>query len=305
MAGRLFDARPPDRHRQSLRRRILAGEPTVGTFLNLGSRVSAEICAMAGFDWVLIDLEHGSGTNADLLGQLQAITGTGATPLVRVELTARTLVSRALDPGAGGVMFPRIDSAAEAREAVSYLRFPPDGVRGVAAQNRTGRFGRVPIGELGALDDDLIGVVQVETLGSLDDIDAIAAVDGVDVLFVGPGDLTYALGVPGRTDDPSYRRRPRTRRRGRRPTRPLGRRARARPGRRDAPSRAGLPVHRHRIRFGARHGRCQATVDGFRAATERVAVGYSILGSRRTGPLHMRPRSRSIPPSTTSVWPVM
>ena len=101
-------------------------------------------------------------------------------------------------------MFPRISSAAEAREAVSYLRFPPDGVRGVASQNRMGRFGRVPMAGLGALDDDVIGIVQVETLGSLREIDEIAAVDGVDVLFVGPGDLTYALGVPGRTDDSTY-----------------------------------------------------------------------------------------------------
>jgi len=199
-----FDPRPPDAG-PSLRRRIHAGEATVGTFLNLGSSVTAEICAMAGYDWLLIDLEHGSGTAADLVGQLQAISGTGATPLVRVELNARTSVSRVLDPGAGGIMFPRIETAAETRQAISYMRYPPDGVRGVAAQNRAGRFGTVPIGELGMLDDDLVGIVQVETLGSLDEIDAIAAIDGVDVLFVGPGDLSYALGVPGRTDDASYR----------------------------------------------------------------------------------------------------
>ena len=194
----------PDSQR-SLRSRVLDGAATVGTFLNLGSPVTAEICAMAGYDWVLIDLEHGSGSQADLLGQLQAVTGTGATPLVRVELPARTPTSRALDPGAGGIMFPRIDSAADARDAVRFLRFPPDGVRGVASQNRTGRFGQVPVADLGRLDDDLLGVIQIETLGSLGELDAIAAVDGVDVLFVGPGDLSYALGVPGRLDDQRYR----------------------------------------------------------------------------------------------------
>ena len=82
------------------RERVLAGEPLVGTFVNLGSSVSAEICALAGFDWLLIDLEHGSGSQADLVGQLQAVARTGTTPIVRVELPARTPVSRALDPGA-------------------------------------------------------------------------------------------------------------------------------------------------------------------------------------------------------------
>jgi 2-dehydro-3-deoxyglucarate aldolase/4-hydroxy-2-oxoheptanedioate aldolase len=194
-----------DARGRALPERIRSGEPTVGTFLNLGSSVTAEICAAAGYDWLLIDLEHGSGTSADLLTQLQAISGTGATPLVRVELNARTAASRALDAGAGGVMFPRIESAADAREAIGYMRFPPGGSRGVAAQNRAGRFGTVPLGDLGTLEDELVGIVQVETLGSLAEIEAIAAVDGVDVLFVGPGDLSYTLGVPGRTDEPSYR----------------------------------------------------------------------------------------------------
>lgn len=188
----------------SFRARVLAGAPLVGTFLNLGSPVTAEICARAGFDWVLIDLEHGSGSQADLLGQLQAVGATGCAPLVRVELTARTPVSRALDPGAAGIMFPRIESAAGAREAVAFLRFPPDGVRGVAAQNRAGNFGSIPLPGLAAIDDDLVGVVQVETLGALRELDEIAATDGVDVLFVGPGDLSYALGIPGRLDDPRY-----------------------------------------------------------------------------------------------------
>lgn len=189
---------------RSLRSRVLAGDRTVGTFLTLGSPVTAEICADAGFDWLIIDLEHGSGTAADLLGQLQAVNGTGVCPLVRVEVTARNHVSRALDPGARGIMFPRIESSVEASEAIRFLRFPPGGVRGVGLQNRTGRFGRIQVGELVAVDQDLLGIVQVETTGSLADLDAIAAVDGVDVLFVGPSDLSYALGVPGRLDDESY-----------------------------------------------------------------------------------------------------
>jgi 4-hydroxy-2-oxoheptanedioate aldolase len=193
-----------DEARRAFRHRVLAGEALVGTFINLGSSVSTEICALAGFDWLLIDLEHGSGTQGDLLSQLQSVARTGTMPVVRVELSARTPVARALDPGAVGIMFPRVESAAEAADAVSYLRYPPDGVRGVAVQNRTGRFGQVGIAELAREDDDLVGVIQVETLGALADIDAIAAVPGVDVLFVGPGDLSYALACPGRLDDPRY-----------------------------------------------------------------------------------------------------
>lgn len=188
----------------SFRARVRAGMPLVGTFVNAGSSVTAEICGDAGLDWLLIDLEHGSGSQADLLGQLQAVRGTGAATIVRVELPERTPVSRALDPGADGIMFPRIASAAEAAAAVSYLRYPPDGVRGVAVQNRAGGFGRVSAAGLADVDDDLVGVIQVETLGALAELEAIAAVDGVDVLFVGPGDLSYALGCPGRLDDARY-----------------------------------------------------------------------------------------------------
>jgi 2-dehydro-3-deoxyglucarate aldolase/4-hydroxy-2-oxoheptanedioate aldolase len=182
---------------RGFRERVLAGEPLLGTFLNLGSAVAAEICGRAGLDWLLLDLEHGSGSSADLMHQLHAIGGTGAAPIVRVEGPTRTHAARALDPGAAGVMFPRIESAADARDAVSFMRYPPDGVRGVAIQNRAADYGRLPMTALVDLDDTLTGVIQVETLGALRELDAIAAVDGVDVLFVGPGDLSYALGVPG------------------------------------------------------------------------------------------------------------
>lgn len=188
----------------SFRERILAGEPLVGTFLNLGSSVSAEICTLAGFDWALVDLEHGSGSAADMLGQLQALSRTNTAGLVRVELSARTHASRALDAGAAGIVFPRLESAAEVRAAIGYLRFPPDGVRGVASQNRTGQFGRIPATELALVDDDVIGVVQVETTSIVTELDEVASVPGVDVLFVGPGDLSYALGVPGQFAASAY-----------------------------------------------------------------------------------------------------
>lgn len=173
----------------SITERVRAGATLVGTFLNLGSPLAAEICARAGFDWCLVDLEHGAGTEAELIPTLQAL---GDTPgIVRIEANERPRFARALDAGAVGVMVPRIDSAAEAAEAVSRMRYPPRGVRGVAYMNRGARFGQ------GAPEQDALCVIQIETPGAVEDVRSIAALEGVDVLFVGPRDLAAALG----TDD--------------------------------------------------------------------------------------------------------
>jgi 4-hydroxy-2-oxoheptanedioate aldolase len=167
---------------------VRAGDALVGTFLNLGSPLAAEICARAGFDWVLVDLEHGAGTEADLIPTLQAVGGRCAT-LVRVESNERPRVQRALDAGADGVMVPRLVSAAQAAEAVAHLRYAPRGDRGVAYMNRgAGWAPQAPEGEP-------LCVIQIETRGAVEELDEIAATDGVDVLFVGPNDLAMALGT--------------------------------------------------------------------------------------------------------------
>jgi 2-dehydro-3-deoxyglucarate aldolase/4-hydroxy-2-oxoheptanedioate aldolase len=168
------------------RERLAAGETLVGTFLNLGSPLAAEVCARAGFDWLLVDLEHGAGTEADLIPTLQAIGGR-CTALVRVEVNARPRFARALDAGADGVMVPRVDTAEEAAAAVRRMRYPPRGTRGVAHMNRAKGWG------LGAEEGDALCLIQIETRGALEQAAAIAAADGVDVLFVGPSDLGAAL----------------------------------------------------------------------------------------------------------------
>lgn len=171
----------------SITERVRAGERLVGTFLNLGSTLAAEICALAGFDWLLLDLEHGAGSEADLIPTLHAC---GATPaLVRVESSSRPRFQRALDAGAAGVMAPRVDSADEARAVVEHMRHPPRGDRGLAYMNRgTGWAGGVP-------EAERLCVIQIETRGAVEQARAIAATDGVDVLFVGPADLGAALGT--------------------------------------------------------------------------------------------------------------
>lgn len=183
--------------------RLRAGETLIGTFANLGSAIGGEICGSVGFDWVLVDLEHGSGSESELPGQLQAIASTPASGLVRVESHERSRVVRALDAGAAGVMAPRVDTAAQAQAVVSATRYPPAGTRGVALMNRGAAFGARP-GSFTDTDDLVLVVVQIESAEALGAAEAIAAVDGVDVLFVGPSDLSHALGCFGRFDEPAY-----------------------------------------------------------------------------------------------------
>ncbi|HUY96599.1 MAG TPA: aldolase/citrate lyase family protein [Verrucomicrobiae bacterium] len=187
----------------SLRERARAGEELVGTFLSLGSPLAAEVCAQAGYDFVLVDLEHGAGGEAGLVGQLLAARCHRVPVLVRVETAARIRIGRALDLGADGVMLPRLESVREVDEATRHLRIPPGGDRGVAAYTRAGGFGRGG-SALPSVHERLCCMVQIETPSAVDQAAAIARVAGVDVLFVGPNDLSHALGVPGRFDAPLY-----------------------------------------------------------------------------------------------------
>jgi len=181
---------PPD-----FRKRVLAREWLVGTFLNLGSPITVEIAGLAGFDWLLIDHEHGPGGEDTLLHQLQAASATPAFPIVRIAANETPRFKRALDMGACGVMAPYVSTAAEARAAVAAVRYPPHGVRGVAKFMRGAAFG-------GEFEDyylhgheRLLTVVQIETPEAVANIDEIAAVDGADVIFVGPTDLSYNMGI--------------------------------------------------------------------------------------------------------------
>ncbi|GAC1664298.1 MAG: 4-hydroxy-2-oxoheptanedioate aldolase [Candidatus Limnocylindrales bacterium] len=189
---------------RSFRDRALAGETLLGLFLDLASPASAELCAAAGYDWLLVDLEHGAATEADLLGLLHAVEVGGSTALVRPQSGERLRTGRALDMGARGIMIPRLDSADQAREAVTFLRYPPTGIRGVATRVRGAGLGVVSHADVQRLNDRVVGIVQIESLGGLRDVDPIAAIDGVDVLFVGPADLSHSLGVAGQFQHPDY-----------------------------------------------------------------------------------------------------
>lgn len=187
----------------TLRERARSGAPLVGTFLNLGSALAAEVCALSGFDWLLVDLEHGAGGEEGLVGQLLAGAAHGVPVLVRTESDARIRVGHALDLGAAGVMFPRLTSAREVADAVAHLWYPPRGDRGIAGYNRARAFGADPRDD-DAVNDAVLGVVQIETLGALESVEAIARTPGVDVVFVGPSDLSAALGIPGQFEAPAF-----------------------------------------------------------------------------------------------------
>jgi 4-hydroxy-2-oxoheptanedioate aldolase len=191
--------------RSRIRERALAGDVLVGAFGNLGSTLAAELVGRAGADWFLVDLEHGAGTEADLLGLLRAVEGTGAAALVRPEEATRLRIGRAMDLGAEGVMLPRIDTPDEARRAVSWLRWPPHGARGLALLTRGARLGDVGHARIPELNLLPLAIVQIETASALEHVDEIAAIDGVDVLFVGPTDLSHALGIPGQLEHQAFR----------------------------------------------------------------------------------------------------
>ena len=194
----------PAESTDQFRRRVLGGETLFGLFLDLSSPASAELCGRAGYDWLLIDLEHGAGTEADLPPMLMAVESTGTAAMVRVQSGERIRIGRALDQGATGVMIPRMQSAAEVAEAVTFLRYPPAGVRGVALRTRGAGQGTVAHADVGQINDRIVGIVQIESAGAVDEVDAIAATDGVDVLFVGPADLSHSLGVPGQFESKPY-----------------------------------------------------------------------------------------------------
>lgn len=174
---------------------LQAGYP-VGTFAMAASPLLAEALGTVGFDWAVVDMEH---TPLDLDGvvrMLQAIAGTPMLPITRVPWNDTVMVKRVLDAGAQTVMFPFVQDAAEARQAVAACKYAPLGVRGMAAMSRGSRFGTVP-DYFKAANDAISVIVQIETPEALEQVDAIAATNGVDSVFLGPGDLSGAMGHVG------------------------------------------------------------------------------------------------------------
>jgi 2-keto-3-deoxy-L-rhamnonate aldolase RhmA len=173
-----------------------ANHPPVGTWILSASAIVAEAVGHAGFDWAVVDMEHAPLDLMDLVHLLQAIGNTRSVPVVRVPWNEPVIVKRVLDAGATTLMFPFIETAADARRAVAATRYPPDGVRGMAGMSRASGYG-TKAGYAASANREIGVIVQLETPDAIRVLEDIAAVDGVDALFVGPADLSAHMGFVG------------------------------------------------------------------------------------------------------------
>jgi 4-hydroxy-2-oxoheptanedioate aldolase len=183
---------------------IREGSPQIGLWSSLCSNLAAEVIAGAGFDWILIDTEHAPNELPMVFGQLQALVGGTAAPVVRPAWNDMVLLKRLLDVGVQNLLIPYVQTADEARAAVAATRYPPQGVRGVAVTHRGNHYGRVTDYFKRAGDETCV-LVQIETRIAIQNLEAIAAVEGVDGLFIGPSDLAADLGHLGETGHPEVR----------------------------------------------------------------------------------------------------
>jgi 4-hydroxy-2-oxoheptanedioate aldolase len=180
---------------------IKAKKPQIGLWASIPSNYTAEVLAGAGFDWILLDTEHSPNEIPDLVSQLQALQAGSATPIIRPAWNDTVLAKRALDIGAQTLLFPYVQNVEEAKRAVASTRYPPQGIRGVSVAARASRYGRTP-GYLTKANDEICVLVQVETRTALDQLEAIAKVEGVDGVFIGPSDLAASLGHLGNPQHP-------------------------------------------------------------------------------------------------------
>src|SRR6186997_1635361 len=189
----------------SFKRAIKSGQPQIGIWSSLASNVSVEVLAGAGFDWVLLDTEHAANEVPMVLSQLQAAVGGTAHPIVRPAWNDAVLIKRFLDVGVQTFLIPYVQNADEAKKAVAATRYPPRGIRGFATATRASRFGRIKDYHR-RFEEELCVLVQVETRTALQNLESIAAVDGVDGVFIGPGDLSTDLGHVGNANHPEVQR---------------------------------------------------------------------------------------------------
>lgn len=183
-----------------VKRKLRAGEPAIGTFLGLGSPLGAEQLAHAGFDWLLIDQEHGAIDAPLLQSLLQAISTTDTVPLVRVPWNRGDWIKRALDAGAYGVMVPMVNTREDAEAAVRATRYPPQGDRSIGGA-RTRLYGGPDYVE--QANEEIFLVVQIEHRDAVRNAREILSVPGIDAYFIGPGDLCSSLGLPN-TWEPDF-----------------------------------------------------------------------------------------------------
>lgn len=188
--------------KNKLKAALARGEAQIGLWMSLASPYTAEICGSAGFDFVVIDAEHGPNHIQSILQALQALAAYPVQAVVRPTIGDVNLIKQILDVGAQSLVVPLVETAEQAQLLVKAVKYPPEGIRGVApAVARAARWGRVP-NYLHEASNEICLIVQIETKKGLDNLEAIAAVEGVDGLFIGPADLSASLGHRGKPSSP-------------------------------------------------------------------------------------------------------
>lgn len=187
----------PNRFRQEL----LAGRTLIGCWLSLGSPITTEVLGVAGFDWLLLDLEHAPNDVLTLIPQLMALKDSPSAPVVRPPWNDTVVIKRLLDAGCHNFLVPMVETVEQAAAAVAATRYPPQGVRGVSVSQRSNRYGAEP-DYFAKVNEHIAVIVQIETRAGVAAAREIASVDGVDCLFVGPSDLAANHGHLGHANHP-------------------------------------------------------------------------------------------------------
>jgi 2-dehydro-3-deoxyglucarate aldolase len=187
----------PNQFRADLR----GGKRLIGCWASLAAPITAEILGLAGFDWILLDGEHSPNDVTTFVPQLMALKGSPSAPVVRPPCNEPVIIKRLLDIGFHNFLVPYVETADQAQSAVAATRYPPKGIRGVSVAHRSNMYGTVP-GYFPDIDDNITVLLQIESRQGFGAVDDIAAVDGVDGLFVGPSDLAAAFGHLGNANHP-------------------------------------------------------------------------------------------------------
>lgn len=188
----------------SLKAALAKGQSQIGFWSTLSSHVTVEILAGSGFDFLLLDTEHSPNELPMVHSQLQAMHGSPTVAVVRPPWNDAVVIKRLLDVGVQSLLIPMVQNADEARAAVAATRYPPKGIRGVAGSTRASRFGRIT-DYFERIDSEICVIAQLETREALSNLEAIAAVDGIDGLFIGPSDLSADMGHLGNSGHPEVR----------------------------------------------------------------------------------------------------
>lgn len=178
------------------KRGLAKGETQIGLWSSLCSPISAEVIGYSGFDWIVLDMEHAPNEIPMVVAQMQAMAAGGTSIVVRPAWNDMVMIKKVMDIGAQTILLPYVQNADEARQAVEFVRYPPNGVRGAAGGTRASAYGRIK-DYMHKIDEETCILVQVETISALEQLEQIAAIEGVDGIFIGPSDLSASMGHLG------------------------------------------------------------------------------------------------------------